>query len=356
MEQKINNRLKKLAYLATRLNYPKDKYNIVNKKYYLPKENPKDYRLLDLVNTILDFAKLEAGKMQFNPKLSNISTVLNEVNTLIEPLALKKNIHYHMAKIVSLNLFIDNQLFKQVLINLLTNAIKFTDDGGKVEVSLEFNYDKHIYIFTIKDNGIGISKEGLDKLFQPFSQVDDSYKKQEQGTGLGLMISKKIIEDLHKGKIWVESTEGKGSSFYIELPTPMIESKTYLVTEAPTGAKNILIAEDSPEYQNILIENLKETHNLIIVDSVKKVKNLITRNKYDYLILDFFLLDGISSEILQFMEDNKINIQTIVMSAEDEINISSSLSGSSNLEGIMSKSNVEAICNMLISGIYNEIR
>ncbi|MEA1956160.1 MAG: ATP-binding protein [Campylobacterota bacterium] len=324
-------------------------------KLYIEKINMAGKNLLDLVNTILDFAKLEAGKMQFTPKLSNISNVLSEVNTLIEPLALKKNINYHMAKIVSLNLFIDTKLFKQVLINLLTNGIKFTNNGGKVEVSLEFNYDKHVYIFTIKDNGIGISKEGIAKLFQPFSQVDDSYKKQEQGTGLGLMISKKIIEDLHKGKIWVESTEGKGSSFYIELPTPMIQSKTYIVNEAPASAKNILIAEDSPEYQNILIENLKETHNITITDSVNKVKNLIKRNKYDYLILDFFLLDGISSEILEFMEDEDINIQTIVMSAEDEIHISSSLAGFSNLEGIMNKTNIEAICNMLISGIYDDM-
>jgi len=323
-------------------------------KKYIEKINIAGSNLLDLVNTILDFAKLEAGKMQFNPKLTNISNVLTEINTLIEPLAEKKNINYKMAKIVSLNLFMDEKLFKQVLINLLTNAIKFTHEGGDVELSLEFNYKRHVYTFKVKDSGIGISKEGIKKLFQPFSQVDDSYKKQEQGTGLGLMISKKIVEDLHNGKIWVESVEGKGSNFFIELPTPMIESKTYIIKEAPKDATNILIAEDSKEYQNILIENLKQTHNLTITDSVNKVKNLIKENTYDYLILDFFLLDGISSEILQFMEDENIHIQTIVMSAEEGLHISSSLSGSSNLEGIMNKDHVEDICNMLISGTYND--
>ena len=322
-------------------------------KKYIQKINIAGGNLLDLVNTILDFAKLEAGKMQFNPKLTNISDVLTEVTTMIEPLALKKDIKYTMTKIVSLNLFMDEKLFKQVLINLLTNAIKFTKDGGSVDLSLEFNYKRHTYRFKVQDNGIGISKEGIKKLFQPFSQVDDSYKKQEQGTGLGLMISKKIVEELHNGKIWVESVEGEGSTFFIELPTPMIESTTYIVKEAPKDAKNVLIAEDSKEYQNILIENLKQTHNLTITDSVNKVKNLIKKNHYDYLILDFFLLDGISSEVLQFMEDEGIHIQTIVMSAEDGISISSSLAGSSNLEGIMNKDHVEDICNMLISGIYD---
>jgi signal transduction histidine kinase/ActR/RegA family two-component response regulator len=323
-------------------------------KKYIQKINIAGSNLLELVNTILDFAKLEAGKMQFNPKLTNISDVLTEVNTLIEPLANKKNIDYKMVNIVSLNLFMDAKLFKQVLINLLTNAIKFTDNGGKVELTLEFNYKRHVYIFKVKDSGIGISQDGISKLFQPFSQVDESYKRQEQGTGLGLMISKKIVEDLHNGKIWVESIEGEGSEFCVELPTPMVESKTYFIKEALESAKNVLIAEDSKEYQNILIENLKQTHNLTITDSVNKVKNLIKQNKYDYLILDFFLLDGISSEILQFMEEENINIQTIVMSAEEGINISSSLAGSSCLEGIMNKAHVEDICNMLISGIYNE--
>ncbi len=317
---------------------------------YISKINIAGSNLLDLVNTILDFAKLEAGKMQFNPKLSNISKILSEVNTLVEPMALKKNIDFHMAKIVSLNLYIDEKLFKQVLVNLLSNAIKFTTNSGKVELSIEFNYERHVYIFKVKDNGIGISKEGILKLFKPFTQVDDSYKKQDQGTGLGLMISKKIVEDLHKGKIWVESEIGKGSSFYVELPTPPIESSTYEVKEASVDAKNILIADDSKYYQKILIENLKQTHNMTVTDSVNKVKKLIKENKYDFLILDFFLIDGVSSEILMFMEDEDISIPSIVISAEDEIHISSTLAGSSNLEGIMNKDNIETICKLLKGG------
>ena len=313
-------------------------------KKYVEKINIAGNNLLDLVNTILDFAKLESGKMQFNPSLSNISTVLNETNMLISPLAEKKNITLTMPNIVSLNLYIDNTLFKQVLINLLTNAVKFTHPNGLVELHISYNEKNHTYIFEVKDNGVGLSNEEINKLFTAFSQVENSYQKEHKGSGLGLMISKNIVEDLHKGKIWVESEKGEGSSFFIEMPTPMVNSNTYSVHCAPKDAAHILIVEDSPEYQKILIENLQDTYNITITDTVNKAKELIVKNKYHFLILDFFLTDGISSEILQFMEEENIFTPVIVISAEDEIHISSSLSGSSNLECIVNKKDIHKIC------------
>jgi len=316
-------------------------------KKYVDKINIAGNNLLDLVNTILDFAKLEAGKMQFNPSLNNISDILNETYTLVSPLADKKFISLKMPNIISLNLYIDKTLFKQVLINLLTNAIKFTQENGKVTLSIVYDADKHEYKFEVKDNGVGLSPESINKLFQAFSQVENSYQKEHAGTGLGLMISKKIIEDLHNGTIWVESTEGVGSSFFISMPTPMIESHTYEVNHAGDGALSVLIVEDSENYQKLLIEHLQSTHRLILTDTVNKAKNLLSKNSYDFIILDFFLTDGISSEILKFMEEEAISIPTIVISAEDEICISSSLSGSSNLECIINKDNIEQICASL---------
>ena len=313
-------------------------------KKYVEKINIAGNNLLELVNTILDFAKLESGKMQFNPALNNLSNILNEVYILVSPLAQKKNIELSMPKIVSLNLYIDNVLFKQVLINLLTNAIKFTHEKGKVSLSMMYNEKKHAYRLEVKDNGIGLSQESISKLFQAFSQVDNVYQKEQKGSGLGLMICKNIIQDLHNGKIWVESVEGEGSSFFIEMPTPMIASNTYKIDEAPKNAQNILIVEDSPEYQKLLIAHLKNTHNMTITDTVNKAKELVQKNNYDFLILDFFLTDGISSEVLQFMESENISIPSIVISAEDEIHISSALSGSTNLQCIINKQNIDTIC------------
>ncbi|MDD2449074.1 MAG: ATP-binding protein [Sulfurimonas sp.] len=326
-------------------------------------ENIKDYvgkihiagkNLLDLVNTILDFAKLEAGKMQFNPKLSNISSVISEVSTLVQPLAQEKSINLKMPKIISLNLYIDAKLFKQVLINLLTNAIKFTNNGGDVSLNITYDASKQMYEFEVKDNGIGLSTESIAKLFQAFSQIDGDYQKLQQGTGLGLMISKKIIEELHKGNIWVESKLGEGSSFFVNMPTPMMESHTYSINEAPKDARVALIVEDSVSYQKILAEHLRSSVNLTFTDSVNKAKSLLLNNKYDFLILDFFLTDGISSEVLEFMDEESIEIPTIVISAEDEITISSSLSGSTNLEGILNKSNISHICASIKGEAFSE--
>lgn len=323
-------------------------------KKYVQKINIAGKNLLDLVNTILDFAKLEAGKMQFSPRLSDISSILNEATTLISPIAKNKEITLKMPKIISLNLFMDDKLFKQVLINLLTNAVKFTPNGGHVCLSIIYDADKHLYRFEVKDNGIGLSPESIKKLFKAFSQVENSYRKTEQGTGLGLMISKKIIEELHKGELWVESIEGEGSSFFINMPTPMIESHTYEINEAPKDSRAALVVEDSPSYQKILAEHLKETINLTFTDTINKAKDLLLKNHYDFLILDFFLTDGISSEILEFMEDENINIPAIIISAEDEIDISSSLSGSTNLEGIMNKNNIDEICDSIKGKVYHE--
>lgn len=323
----------------------KDTPDVVKK--YVEKINIAGNNLLDLVNTILDFAKLESGKMQFNPSLSNISKVLNETQVLISPLAANKNITLTMPNIVSLNLYIDSTLFKQVLINLLTNAVKFTPQGGEVSLNISYNENNHTYRFEIKDNGIGLLEEDAKKLFQAFTQVDNAYQKEHKGSGLGLMISKSIIEDLHKGKIWVESEKDKGSSFFIDMPTPMMESNTYTVTKAPKDSKHILIVEDSLEYQKILIENLEETNTITVTDTVNKAKELISTQTYDLLLLDFFLTDGISSEILQFMETENISIPSIIISAEDEIHISSSLSGSSNLECIINKKNISQIFKLI---------
>lgn len=316
-------------------------------KNYVEKINIAGNSLLHLVNTILDFAKLEAGKMQFNPILSNLSNIIREIDTLITPMAAKKNITIKMPRIKSLNLFVDPKLFQQVILNLFSNAIKFSKEGETVRLLISYEPERSSYRFEVCDNGVGISKENQAKLFQAFSQVDNIYQKQEKGTGLGLMICKKIIEELHQGEIWVESEEGKGSCFFVRIPTPVIESKTFCVKKAHKDAPHLLIVEDSETYQKLLIEHLQDTHTLTITDSINKAKNLLYMEKFDFVILDFFLTDGISSEILEYMEDENISVPTIVISAEDDMNISNALSQSSNLESILNKDDVENICSVL---------
>jgi DNA-binding NtrC family response regulator len=161
------------------------------------------------------------------------------------------------------------------------------------------------------------------------------------------MISKKIIEDLHKGKILVHSEIGKGSVFSVLLPTASTILKTIDINKAQKDAKKILIVEDNQNYQKILSNHLENNYHLTITNSINHAKHLLEENSYDFIILDFFLLDGIGSEILQFMDDEKIDIPTVVISAEDDVKISSSLTNFSNLDGILKKDHIDEICRVI---------
>jgi PAS domain S-box-containing protein len=175
--------------------------------------------LLSLINDILDLSKIEAGKMELEISDVNIKDLLEDSLMIIRERARVHSIQVEVVLCPELeNLVIkaDERKLKQVMYNLLSNAVKFTPDGGriKVEVGIEKEYLK----VSVEDNGIGIPKEYLEKIFEPFFQIKNAYKNKPSGTGLGLSIAKTIVE-LHGGKIWAESEgEGKGSKFTFIIP------------------------------------------------------------------------------------------------------------------------------------------
>ena len=171
--------------------------------------------LLGLINEVLDLSKIEAGQFVLALADYSLKTVVETVYTAVEPLAKEKRLAFKAE--VSPDLPAgrgDKRRLTQVLLNLVGNAIKFTDHG---EVTIKaFKVDGSFEV-TVRDTGPGISEANQVKLFQEFQQVDNSITRQKEGTGLGLAISKRIIE-LHGGKIWVESTLGHGSKFSFKLP------------------------------------------------------------------------------------------------------------------------------------------
>jgi signal transduction histidine kinase len=171
--------------------------------------------LLGLINEVLDLSKIEAGQLVLALADYSLKTVVETVYTAVEPLAKEKRLAFKAE--VSPDLPAgrgDKRRLTQVLLNLVGNAIKFTDHG---EVTIKaFKVDGSFEV-TVRDTGPGISEANQVKLFQEFQQVDNSITRQKEGTGLGLAISKRIIE-LHGGKIWVESTLGHGSKFSFKLP------------------------------------------------------------------------------------------------------------------------------------------
>jgi signal transduction histidine kinase len=318
-----------------------------NFKPYIDKIGIAGNNLLTLVNTILDFAKLEAGKLTFKPEVTIVSGIMRDVAAIIEPMALKKSIKFHYPEMISLGLYLDRQLIHQVLLNLLSNAIKFTPDGGDVSMSVDFDEEKRVYRFGIRDTGIGIAAKDIATLFDPFTQVESPFQKSSKGTGLGLAITKRIIEDLHGGHLWVDSTPEVGSCFYFTIPVSQTQNTIERYVSPNEKAKRMLIVEDAPEYQRMLIDRLNEYYHLVVTNSVNKAKELLEGEGFDFIVLDFFLVDGISSEVLQFMERNAISIPVIIISAEDDSKLIAHLPDTESVEGIFNKANIQEICNYL---------
>jgi signal transduction histidine kinase len=172
--------------------------------------------LLGLINTVLDIAKIESGQFNLNMAEYAIESVVETVHSATESLAQNKKIvlKTEVAKSLPIGLG-DEQRLTQVLLNLVGNAIKFTDAG---EVSVTAKAVNGHFNVTVADTGPGIPPAEQTRIFEQFHQVDSSLTKAKGGTGLGLAIAKQIVE-MHGGRIWVESTLGKGSTFQMELPT-----------------------------------------------------------------------------------------------------------------------------------------
>jgi PAS domain S-box-containing protein len=173
--------------------------------------------LLQLINDVLDLSKVEAGKMELSPETFAVPKAIEEVCSVVSQMAEKKKIAIQRKIAPMINsVTLDRQKFKQVLFNLLSNAVKFTADEGQVDIIIG-PHEPGQLLLQVRDTGIGIKGEDLGKLFIEFQQLDSSLARRYQGTGLGLALTKKIVE-FQKGKISVESEPGKGSTFTVILP------------------------------------------------------------------------------------------------------------------------------------------
>lgn len=173
-------------------------------------------KLNRLVNQLLDLSKLEAGKMSIRATETNVIDFVKDVVLSFTPLAEKKRITFKLNYDKNTILvFFDKDKMSKIINNVISNAFKFTPNGGKINVSVVKN-DKSVLI-KISDTGIGIPKERIDKIFDRFYQVDDTQTREQEGTGIGLALTKELIE-LHKGSIEVESKEGGGTTFTISIP------------------------------------------------------------------------------------------------------------------------------------------
>lgn len=261
--------------------------------------------LLGIINDILDLAKIESGKFQLEPTECNLKMEMQSSLVLYEAKAKEKNVHYKIEIDERIRdcLIIDSLRIQQVMFNLINNAIKFTPAGGLVLVSIEKLSEDELYEtvrFSVKDTGIGIPKERLNKIFEPFEQADISITRKYGGTGLGLSISQHIV-NMMGSEINVESEEGKGSTFYFELKLQKCakaEKKTSKGKEIKKYRAKVLVVEDY-EINRMLMAELLKRYDIVpdfAVNGVQGVE-MALKNDYDLIFMDILMpeMDGIEA-------------------------------------------------------------
>lgn len=274
----------------------------------LEKVRESSKHLLSLLNDVLDLSRIESGKAVFFPEPVDITKLTDSVLAIMNGLLYNRDLKFEVYRERPKNPYVlaDATRIREVLTNFLSNAVKFTKDGGTVTLDISSHPgedDKHIVArYIVKDNGIGMSEEFQKKLFKPFSQEDDrGARTQYKGTGLGMAIAKEYVE-MMGGSIAVESQKGVGTTFTVEIPLELTEQGIHQKQEEPvhhdlTGV-NVLMAEDNDlnaELATVMLEDagMAVTRAFDGKDAVELFKNH-PQGTYDIILMDIMMpnMDG----------------------------------------------------------------
>lgn len=276
--------------------------------------------LLTIINDILDFSKIESGKIAFENKPIDFKKFIRKTIELSQVIDFEKNlkITHHIDDEIPDYILSDSTRLQQILLNLVNNAIKFTPEGEiSIKVSLLSQINEELELkFAVKDTGIGIPANKLNRLFKSFSQVDSSHSRKYGGTGLGLVISSKLLE-LMNGQIWVESKVNVGTTFFFTIKTQAqkfhiidnskreklekkiaFNGKTDRSNSAAGRKVSIMVAEDNPVNLKLFVFILtKLGYNTDIAENGEDVLKLMKLKKYDIIFMDVQMpvMDGIET-------------------------------------------------------------
>lgn len=285
--------------------------------------------LISLINNILDISRIESGKMEIEEGKYELRQLLDEVMLIAEKQAEQKSLKMNLIfdKTLPAYLIGDVIHIKQILLNLINNAVKYTKEG-QIDIKVSKNAEETKLIFEVKDTGIGIKEENLPILFDAFMRVDSKKNKKIKGTGLGLAIAKQLVEQMD-GMIWVESVYGKGSSFFVQFPMKKVsDGKISNVEWKETDERKrrsfvaprakILIVDDNPENLMVTRSLLKRT--AVFVDTAasgEECVHKVRQNIYDLILLDYMMpqMDGIDT-LRELKKDVQFHIPVIALTAD----------------------------------------
>ena len=282
--------------------------------------------LLTLINDILDISKVESGRLNLVPQTFSIVNTVDNLVNISQPMVKEKDIdfNFRISKIDKEYLYADQLRLNQIYINILSNAIKYTEKGGKVSIDMKEEASKKPgcvkLTYIVADTGIGISKEYLTHIYQPFSRQTDSRVNRIQGSGLGLAITKQMV-DLMEGTIDCQSEEGKGTTFTVVLDIPYAEEQE---KEMKLDPMDVLIVDDDEVLLETAVDTLeslglkvdKASSGLEAIDLIKQKHE--KASDYKVVIIDLKMpdLDGVET-IRRIRQELKSNIPTLLVSAYD---------------------------------------
>lgn len=279
-------------------------------------------RLLQILTDVLELSVLEAGKQKTELKLFSIEQLIDDIYVLLKPNFTRKNIEFLTEKLKGVMIISDPQKIRQILYNLMGNAVKFTEEGA---VTLLLTITDEEYIFEVKDTGIGIQPEHESTIYEMFRQIENADSRKYGGIGLGLTICQKMVHSL-SGKIWFQSNHPKGTSFYFSLPRDKEQEQQsraeYLRFASPvpssSGAKQIFLAEDETTNAQLIktIIESKTPYQIKIFHNGKELLEKLKKNSLvDLVILDIQMpvLDG--KDTLKLLKDFAPHIPVIALSA-----------------------------------------
>ncbi len=232
-----------------------NQFDTATRRRFLDQIHSSGQHLLQLINDILDLSKVEAGQMELHLESVELGGLVQDVRATIEPLARSKSIALNTESNREISLIADSAKVKQMLLNLVSNAIKFTPTGGRIDIRIR-RLESWVEI-AVSDSGIGIEKEDLGRLFTEFQQLDAGPGRQQEGTGLGLALTRRFAE-LHGGQVIVESEVGKGSTFTLRLPLQTAARREAARHAPPAVATTdpsrplVLVVDDNPQAAEIL--------------------------------------------------------------------------------------------------------
>lgn len=290
---------------------------------YLQAVRASGEALLVLLNDLLDLSKIEAGALALNPTEFSLRDCLMDASRPVIVGIHAKNLgfRYRMAEDIPPVLVGDSIRLRQVLVNLLGNAVKFTEKGSiEVEIERRGDESKSVLLqFSVRDTGIGIPVHQQEEIFEAFRQADSSTTRKYGGTGLGLAISRRLVQ-MMGGEIWVESEAGKGSTFYFTARFAQAHRPT--VEEAPKALK-VLLAEDNPVNQMLAEALLKrQGHRVSVAQNGAEAVRKFRDEQFDLILMDVQMpeMDGLEAtrRIREMERQNGSRIHIIAMTAFDQ--------------------------------------